>query len=505
MELKPQQTPSNGNLIALPMLIKPPFAGGKQPPQASETEQVVLGAIMLEKDAITKVIDLLKPEYFYRPAHKAIYEACINLYMDSQPVDILTVPQQLAKNGTLQNAGGYPYVSGLTTYVVSSANIEFHARIIVEKHLHRSLISTCGEISEKAYDETNDVFELLDNAENQLYKLNSQNQKEEAVPISTLLSASIKTLEERQKNKGSATGITTGFYELDKMTAGWQNSDLIIVAARPSMGKTAFVLSQARNAAILGNKAVAIFSLEMTAAQLTERLISSEAEIDASRMRVGDIEAHEWKAINKAMTEIDKAKIFINDTAGLSINDLRSQCRRLKSQNDVGLIIIDYLQLMTGETSGNKNGNREQEIASISRGLKRLAKELEVPVIALSQLSRSVETRGGNKRPMLSDIRESGAIEQDADVVAFLYRPEYYGVMTDENGQGTAGVAEVIIGKHRNGAVGTVKLQFMSRFAKFADLDAQYKPAYKSNSTSIIVPNQSMQKYSEVDEYVPPF
>ncbi|MCS6903939.1 MAG: replicative DNA helicase [Bacteroidia bacterium] len=448
-----------------------PAGAGKVPPQAIEVEQAVLGALMLEKDALAKVIDTLKPEVFYKPAHKYIYEAILKLFQNSEPIDLITVTQQLKAIGKLEACGGPLYITQLSARVASAANLEYHAHIIVQKYILREIIRVCGEISNAAFEESTDVFDLLDSAEQQFYALSGNNLRKESLSMDVLALKTLQKLEEL-KNKGSSiTGIPTGFKKLDEMTAGWQKSDLIIVAARPAMGKTAFILSIARNAAVLANKAVAIFSLEMAATQLVQRLLCAEAELDAQKMRTGNLDENEWRQLNAKIAQLIKAPIYIDDTPALAIHDLRAKCRRLKMEKNIDMVVIDYLQLMRAENV--KGANREQEIASISRSLKQLAKELEIPVIALSQLSRAVETRGGDKRPMLSDLRESGSIEQDADVVMFLYRPEYYGLLTDEDGNPTQGIAEVIIGKQRNGPVDKVRLQFISRFAKFMDLEGE--------------------------------
>lgn len=457
---KNKPKPNDTNLMGL---------GGKLPPQAVEVEQAVLGALMLEKDALARVIDKIKPEIFYKPAHKFIFEAIITLFQKSEPIDLLTVTQQLKSMAKLDACGGPLYITELSSRVASAANIEHHSHIITQKYIQREVIRICGEISNYAFEDTTDVFELLDNAEQQFYALSGNNLRKESLSIDLLTMKTLQRLEELKSKGEGITGVPTGFRKLDEMTAGWQKSDLIIVAARPAMGKTAFILSISRNAAILASKAVAIFSLEMSATQLVQRLLCAEAELDAQKMRTGNLDDSEWRQLNSRIGQLSKAPIYIDDTPALGIHDLRAKCRRLKMEKNIEMIIIDYLQLMRAETV--KSGNREQEIATISRSLKQLAKELDVPVIALSQLSRAVETRGGDKRPMLSDLRESGSIEQDADVVMFLYRPEYYGLLTDEDGNPTQGIAEVIIGKQRNGPVDKVRLNFISRFAKFTDLE----------------------------------
>jgi len=397
---------------------------GKIPPQAVDLEDVVLGAMMIDKKGVDEVIDILHPDAFYKDAHRYIYEAIFKLFESSEPVDLLTVSSQLKKDGHLEAVGGDFYLIKLTQKVASSAHIEFHARIILQKYIQRSLIKISNEVIEEAYNESTDVFDLLDSAEAKLYEVTQGNLKRSAETAENLVIQAKKRIEEIS-NKEGMSGIATGFSKLDKLTSGWQPSDLIIVAARPGMGKTALTLSMARNIAVDFNKGVAFFSCEMSSVQLITRLISSETGLSSEKLRTGKLEKHEWEQLNVKVKTLEKAPLFIDDTPSLSIFDLRAKARRLKSQHDIQIIIIDYLQLMTAGGS-QKGGNREQEISTISRNLKALAKELNVPVIALSQLSRAVETRGGSKRPLLSDLRESGAIEQDADIVSFIYRPEYY-------------------------------------------------------------------------------
>ncbi len=444
---------------------------GRVQPHAADVEAAVLGALMLEKDALSKVVDSIRPEIFYRSAHRDIFEAIQQLFQNSEPIDLLTVTHKLRSMGKLEAVGGPFYLAELTHRVAGAGNIEYHCHILIQKYIQREIIRISGEINAKAFEETNDPFDLLDHAERELYQLSGNNLRRESLSLEHLSFKTIQMLEELRNKGGGITGVRSGFKKLDEMTAGWQRSDLIIVAARPSMGKTAFTLSLARNAAVIDKKPVALFSLEMAATQLVQRLLCSEAELDAQRVRIGQLDDQEWNRLNERIGELSKAPIFIDDTPSLTVYDLRAKCRRLKAEKNIELVIIDYLQLMSagGAVRGN---NREQEIAFISRSLKQLAKELECPIIALSQLSRAVETRGGDKRPMLSDLRESGSIEQDADVVMFLYRPEYYGLTTDEDGESTAGVCEVIIGKQRNGPVDKVKLHFINKFGKFTDPDS---------------------------------
>ncbi|NER17681.1 replicative DNA helicase [Spongiivirga citrea] len=445
---------------------------GKIPPQATDLEQVVLGAMMIDKKGVDEVIDILAPEAFYKEAHQYIFTAIYTLFENSEPVDLLTVSAQLKKDAKLDLIGGDFYLIQLTQKVSSSAHIEFHARIILQKYIQRSLIKISGEIIEDAYDETKDVFSLLDDAESKLYEVTQGNIKRSSETAQSLVIQAKKKIEEIS-NKEGLSGIPTGFDRLDKLTSGWQPSDLVIVAARPGMGKTALTLSMARNIAVDQNIPVAFFSLEMASVQLITRLISSETGLSSEKLRTGKLEKHEWEQLNVKVKGLEKAPLFIDDTPSLSIFDLRAKARRLSSQHGIKLIMIDYLQLMTAGSAVKGGGNREQEISTISRNLKALAKELNVPVIALSQLSRAVETRGGSKRPLLSDLRESGAIEQDADIVSFIYRPEYYKIdeWDDEERSPTAGQAEFIVAKHRNGGLDNIRLKFIGHLGKFDNLE----------------------------------
>jgi replicative DNA helicase len=444
---------------------------GKIPPQALDLEEVVLGAMMIDKKGVDEVIDILSPDAFYKEAHQYIFEAIFKLFENSEPIDLLTVSSQLKKDSRLEMVGGDFYLISLTQKVSSSAHIEFHARIILQKFIQRSLIKISSEIIEDSYDETKDVFDLLDKAESKLYEVTQGNIKKSSETAQELVIQAKKKIEEIS-NKEGLSGIPSGFDKLDKLTSGWQESDLIIVAARPGMGKTALTLTMARNIAVNQNIPVAFFSLEMASVQLITRLISSETGLSSEKLRTGRLEKHEWEQLNVKVKSLEKAPLFIDDTPSLSIFDLRAKARRLSSQHGIKLIVIDYLQLMTAG-GGQKGGNREQEISMISRNLKALAKELSVPVIALSQLSRAVETRGGSKRPLLSDLRESGAIEQDADIVSFIYRPEYYKIdeWDDEERTPTEGQAEFIIAKHRNGGLDNIRLKFIGHLGKFDNLD----------------------------------
>ncbi len=453
---------------------------GKLPPQALDLEEAVLGAMMIDKKGIDDVIDILHPDAFYKEAHQRIYAAIIKLFETSQPVDLLTVSNQLRAQADLDFVGGDFYLIGLTQKVSSSAHVEFHARVILQKYIQRRLITISNEIIKESYDETVDVFDLLDDAESKLFEVTQGNLKKSSEKAESLVSQALEKIQEIS-NKEGMSGVPSGFYKVDEITSGWQPSDLIIIAARPGMGKTAFVMSMAKNIAIKFNQGVAIFSLEMSSVQLITRMISSETNLTSEKLRKGNLLAHEWEQLNVKVKDLSNAPIFIDDTPSLSIFDLRAKARRLVSQHDIKIIIIDYLQLMTSGTN-NKSGNREQEISTISRNLKALAKELEVPVIALSQLSRAVETRGGSKRPLLSDLRESGAIEQDADIVSFIYRPEYYKLTEwdDEGRTPCEGQAEFIIAKHRNGGLDSIRLKFIGHLAQFADLEEEFATEYQS-------------------------
>jgi replicative DNA helicase len=453
---------------------------GKLPPQAVDLETAVLGAMMIDKKGVDDVIDILNPDTFYVPAHQEIYRAIYTLFQNSEPIDLRTVSNQLRKNGKLEFVGGDFYLIGLTQKVASTAHIEFHSRIILQKFIQRKLITISSEIIQEAYDETVDVFDLLDAAESKFFEVTQGNLKKGSEDAASLVKTAIQKVEEISKKEGMS-GVASGFTKLDALTSGWQPSDLIIIAARPGMGKTAFVISMAKNMAIQFNHAVAVFSLEMSSVQLITRMISSETGISSSKLRTGNLQAHEWEQLNVKVKNLTKAPIFIDDTPSLSIFDLRAKARRLVSQHDVKIIIIDYLQLMTAGSSKN-SGNREQEISMISRNLKALAKELAVPVIALSQLSRAVETRGGSKRPLLSDLRESGAIEQDADIVSFIFRPEYYGMTEWDDDERTPceGQGEFIMAKHRNGGLDNIRLKFTGHLAQFSDLDEGFGNEFQS-------------------------
>ncbi len=444
----------------------------KVPPQAVELEKAILGGMMIDKRGVDEVIDIIDKDAFYLPEHQEIYDTIYSLFKDGKPIDIFTVTEALRSRGTLQQVGGEYYLISLSNVVASAAHIEYHARIVLQMYVKRRLIEISGEIIEKSYDETVDVLDLLDQAEQELFKVSQGSLKKGNANIASVVTDVKAQLEQLAKQEG-LSGISTGFPSLDEYTSGWQNGELIIIAARPGMGKTAFVLSMARNMAVDHKVPVAIFNLEMTSDQLIKRLLSIETEIPAEKFRSGKLSDMEWNLLNNKIDKISEAPIYINDSSMLSVFDLRAQARKLKSQHDIGILIIDYLQLMTAQTN-NRSGNREQEISTISRNLKSLAKELNIPVIALSQLSRKVEERsdkGGHKRPMLSDLRESGAIEQDADIVSFIYRPEYYKVETWEDDTPTENQAEFIIAKHRNGKTGDIRLRFDGKFGRFSELN----------------------------------
>ncbi|MDA8596161.1 replicative DNA helicase [Flavobacteriaceae bacterium] len=465
---------------------------GRIPPQAVELEEAVLGALMIDKKGLDEVIDILSPEAFYKTAHQHIFKAIVTLFNDSKPTDLLTVANQLKQDGNLDKAGGDYYLVQLSQKVASSAHVEFHARIILQKSLQRQLIGLSGEIIEDAYDETTDVFDLLDKAETKLFEVTQGNLKKNSEDANSLVRQALEKIEEIS-NKDGLSGLQTGFAKLDALTSGWQPSDLIIIAARPGMGKTAFVISMAKNMAIDYNQGVAVFSLEMSSVQLITRMISSETGLTSEKLRKGNLEPHEWEQLNVKVKNLSDAPVYIDDTPSLSIFDLRAKARRLVSQHDVKILIIDYLQLMT---AGGAGGNREQEISMISRNLKALAKELNVPVIALSQLSRSVETRGGSKRPLLSDLRESGAIEQDADIVSFIFRPEYYGLTEwdDDDHTPCEGQGEFIVAKHRNGGLDNIRLKFTGHLAKFSDLEEGFGNEFESKmNQSQNMPSPSLE------------
>ena len=457
--------------------VQPVNDYGRIQPQAPELEEAVLGALMIEKDAYSLVSEILRPESFYEHRHQLIYSAITDLAVNQKPVDILTVKEQLSKRGELEEVGGPFYITQLSSKVASSAHIEYHARIIAQKSLARELITFTSNIQSKAFDETLDVDDLMQEAEGKLFEISQQNMKKDYTQINPVIDEAYKLIQKAAARTDGLSGLESGFTKLDKMTSGWQNSDLIIIAARPAMGKTAFVLSMAKNIAVDFRNPVALFSLEMSNVQLVNRLISNVCEISGHKILNGQLDNTEWERLDRKLRDLTGAPIYVDDTPGLSVFELRTKARRLVREKGVKLLMIDYLQLMNA--NGMKFGSRQEEVSTISRSLKGLAKELNIPVLALSQLSRNVENREGleGKRPQLSDLRESGAIEQDADMVLFVHRPEYYHIFVDEKGNDLHGMAQIIIAKHRKGATGDVLLNFRGEFTRFQDpVDAGYTP-----------------------------
>lgn len=446
------------------------ISAGKMPPNAVDFEKLVIGTFLIDKKGLDYSIDLLTPEVFYDPRHQVIFSAILKLYEKNEPVDLMTVIQELKKEEKLGFAGGDHYIIDLTMGVSSSAHIEYHVRVILEKFILRSLINVSANVIDNSYKESTDVFELLDKAEQSFFEITNGTIKKGFDTANSLVKEAIDKIKSL-KDKEGLSGVPSGFRDIDKETGGWQSSDLIIIAARPAMGKTAFLLSMARNIAVEHKIPMALFSLEMASVQLITRMIASETGISSEKLRKGQMSEEEWQRLFSNVAALEDAPLYIDETPALSVFDFRAKCRRLVMQHGVKIIMVDYLQLMTANSGNGKGaGNREQEIATISRSLKAIAKELNVPVIALSQLSRTVETRP-NKRPQLSDLRESGAIEQDADIVSFIYRPEYYKIDTWEDETPSANQAELIIAKHRNGSIADVRLSFMATLAKFSDLD----------------------------------
>lgn len=445
----------------------------RMPPQDLMAERAVLGSMLIEAEAVGKAIEILQPEDFYKSAHQEIFSAMIELFSAHEPVDVLTVVATLTRRAKLEEVGGSHYLAELANQVASAANVEFHARIVLEKSLLRRLISVATEISGLAYEATEKATDLIDRAEQKIFSLSERGLRKGFEHIHPILKHTFETIEKYHSRKGTVTGVPSGFHELDKLTSGFQGSDLIIIAGRPSMGKTAFCLNIARNAAVDYGVGVGFFSLEMASYQLAMRLLCSEARVDAHKVRTGTLEPEKWPRLAEAAGRLYKAPIYIDDTPGISILELRAKARRLMAEHKVGLIVVDYLQLIHGP----RTENRQQEISMISQSLKALAKELNVPVIALSQLSRAVEARA-DKKPMLSDLRESGAIEQDADVVMFVFREDFYG-QSDQDG-----IAEIIIGKHRNGPVGTAHLGFQKRYVRFENLDVAHDAYFSAETAS---------------------
>lgn len=447
---------------------------GHLQPQALDVEKVVLGALMIDKDAFSIISEILNPDTFYEPRNKKIFTAIRSLNMNEYPVDIMSVTEELKKEGTLEDVGGPAYIIELSSHVASSAHIEYHARILAQKFLARQLISFASNIETKAFDETVDVNELMQEAEGSLFELSQRNMKKDYVQIDPVITKAVEILQKASANSGGLTGVPTGFAKLDEKTSGWQSSDLVIIAGRPAMGKTSFALSLAKNIAVDYQTPIAFFSLEMNNVQLVNRLISNVCEIPGNKMLNGQLSPDEWERLDKNIRRLQGAPLYIDDTAGLSIFELRTKARRLVREKGVKIIMIDYLQLMNA--SGMRFGSRQEEVSKISQSLKGLAKELDIPILALSQLNRTVENREGldGKRPQLSDLRESGAIEQDADMVLFVHRPEYYHIVEDDKGNDLRGMAQIIIAKHRKGATGDVLLKFRGEFTRFQDPEKSY-------------------------------
>ena len=451
---------------------------GKLPPQALELEASVIGALMIEKEAFSSVTDLLRPESFYSDQHRHIFEAVQALSAKDAPIDVLSVAEQLKQSGKLEQAGGVIYLSDLTRRVASAAHIRYHAQIIAQKATARDLITAACQIEEKGYDETQDVDELVEEATAKIFEISQRAQKRDVTHIYPVITEAFDRMHKASENEGNISGIPSGFTELDKITSGWQKSDLVIIAARPAMGKTAFVLSMAKNIAVDFNIPVAIFSLEMSNVQLVNRLIMNVCEIEGNKIRNGRLSKAEWDKLDNTIGVLQNAPIYVDDTPGLSVFELQSKARKLVKEHKIQLIIIDYLQLMNA--NGMSFGSREQEVSIISRNLKGLAKELDIPIIALSQLSRAVEKRDSSnsnvdgKKPLLSDLRESGAIEQDADMVCFIHRPEYYKLYDDGNGKDLRGLGQIIVAKHRNGATDEIWLRFIGKYTRFQNEDTAF-------------------------------
>ena len=437
------------------------------PPQNIEAEQAVLGAMLIDKEAIAKATEVLSADDFYREAHRVIFSAMLELYNKNEAVDMVTVTEILKRDNKLEDIGGIAYITSLANVVLTAANVKYHAEIVAEKSVLRQLVRVSTEIAAMGYEANEDVGTLLDTAESRILEISNRKKKNDFTAINDILMDSVQSIESLLQNKGGLTGLPAGFADLDKLTSGLHPSDFIILAARPSMGKTALALNIVQNVALRAHKviggeprSVAFFSLEMSKEQLVNRMLCAEAGIDSQRLRVGEMRDEDWTHLWDACNTMSRAKIYIDDTAGITAMDMRSRARRLKAEHGLDLIVVDYLQLMQGSGKRNNSGDRQQEVSEISRSLKALARELDVPVLALSQLSRSVESRQV-KRPMLSDLRESGSLEQDADIVAFLYREDYYNPETENKH------TELIIAKHRNGPVDTVNLFFQKQFTKF--------------------------------------
>lgn len=452
-------------------------AYGHLQPQAVDIERVVLGALMIDKDAFSIVSETLRPETFYEPRHQKLFTAIQKLNIEENPVDIMTVTNELTREGTLDDVGGPAYIMELASHVVSSAHIAYHAKILQQKHLARQLISFASVIETKAFDPMVDTDELMQEAEGNLFELSQKNMKQDYTQIDPVIREAVEIIQKASGNKSGLTGIPSGFTKLDDTTSGWQKSDLVIIAGRPAMGKTSFALSIAKNIAVDYRTPVAFFSLEMNNVQLVNRLISNVCEIEGKKIMNGQMTQDEWAKLDHNIKKLTGSPLYIDDTPGMSIFELRTKARRLVREKGVSLIMIDYLQLMNA--NGARFGNRQEEVSTISRSLKGLAKELDIPIIALSQLNRTVENRDGldGKRPQLSDLRESGAIEQDADMVLFVHRPEYYHLLQDEKGNDLRGKAQILIAKHRKGATGDVLLTFQGQYTRFSNPeDVQLSP-----------------------------
>lgn len=443
---------------------------GHLQPQATDIEKVVLGALMIDKDAFTVISEIIRPETFYEPRNQKIYQAIQTLNMSEKPVDIMTVTEELKKEGTLEEVGGPGYIVELSSHVASSAHIEYHAHILQQKFLARQLIQFASMIETDAFDETVDVDELMQKAEGKLFEISQKNMSQDYQQIDPILDEAHKILVQASNTKG-LTGVPSGYHDLDRITAGWQPSDLVIIAGRPAMGKTSFALSIAKNIAVDLRQPVAFFSLEMNSVQLVNRMISNVCSISGTKILSGDLTRDDWERFDKNIRKLQGAPLYVDDTPGLSVFELRTKARRLVREHQVKIIMIDYLQLMNA--NGMRFNSRQEEVSTISRSLKGLAKELNIPILALSQLNRTVEQREGpdGKRPQLSDLRESGAIEQDADMVLFVHRPEYYHIYEDEKGNDLHGMAQIIIAKHRKGATGDVLLKFRGEYTRFSNPD----------------------------------
>ena len=471
-------TNNNGPSRRKPRTAAPLDMGlAHMPPQSVETERTVLGALMIDKDAFTVVSEILRPETFYEPRNQKVFAAIQTLSIKEQPVDLVTVTEQLKRDGTLEEVGGQMYIYELTANVASAAHVEFHARILAQKFLARQLIHFASIVETNAFDESNDIELVMQEAEGKLFELSQKNMRQDYTQIDPVVKQAVEIMQRAASNTGGLTGVPSGFTKLDDMTSGWQKSDLIIIAGRPAMGKTSFALSIAKNVAIDQRIPVAFFSLEMNNVQLVNRLISNTCEIEGKKVMNGQLDDADWDRFDRNIRKLEGAPLYVDETPGLSIFELRTKARRLAREKKVELIMIDYLQLMNA--NGMRFGNRQEEVSTISRSLKQLAKELDIPILALSQLNRSVEQRGdaeGGKRPQLSDLRESGAIEQDADMVLFVHRPEYYHILNDEKGNDLRGMAQIIIAKHRKGAVGDVLLNFRGEYTRFANPEDTYMP-----------------------------